>query len=55
VGRALTEAVIAWAGAKGARSLTRWVVATNVAAAELYRRAGFVETGETMPMPSSPN
>jgi ribosomal protein S18 acetylase RimI-like enzyme len=54
IGRALTESVIAWAGAKGARSLTLWVVAGNVAALRLYRRCGFSETGDSMPMPRTP-
>lgn len=54
IGRALTESVIAWTAAKGARSLTLWVVAGNVAAVELYRRCGFSATGDSMPMPRKP-
>jgi ribosomal protein S18 acetylase RimI-like enzyme len=30
------------------------VVADNVAAVELYRRCGFSETGDSMPMPRKP-
>ena len=55
VGLALTAAVIAWSQAKGALSLALWVVASNLSAIELYRRAGFAETGTTMPMPRKPD
>jgi GNAT superfamily N-acetyltransferase len=54
VGMALTEAVITWAREQGARTLALWVVASNSAAIRIYRRAGFEETGNTMPMPRKP-
>jgi ribosomal protein S18 acetylase RimI-like enzyme len=55
VGLALTEAVIEWARARGASTLALWVVASNLAAIELYRRVGFDETGNSMPMPRKPD
>ena len=55
VGLALTEAVIDWARAQGAKTLALWVVASNSSAVELYRRAGFDESGATMPMPRKPD
>ncbi len=54
VGRSLTEAAISWACARAARTLTLWVVASNSAAIGLYRGAGFVATGKSMPMPRQP-
>jgi GNAT superfamily N-acetyltransferase len=44
VGRALTEAVIAWAGAKSA-------LADPLGGRD--QRSGFVETNDTMPMPAA--
>jgi GNAT superfamily N-acetyltransferase len=41
VGRALVEAVAAWARAGSAPALHLWVTATNAGAIELYRRCGF--------------
>jgi ribosomal protein S18 acetylase RimI-like enzyme len=55
VGLALTEAVVAWAREQGARTLDLWVVASNAAAIRIYSRAGFGETGNTMPMPRQPD
>jgi len=55
VGMALTKAVIVWAPAQGARTLGLWVVASNSAAVELYRRVGFEETGNSMQMPRKPD
>jgi ribosomal protein S18 acetylase RimI-like enzyme len=31
-----------------------WVTRSNHAAGKLYRRAGFVETGASKPLPSNP-
>jgi GNAT superfamily N-acetyltransferase len=55
VGLALTHAVIDWARMSGARALTLDVVTSNAAAIQLYRRAGFRETGHSMPMPRNPS
>jgi ribosomal protein S18 acetylase RimI-like enzyme len=55
VGRALTHAVIDWARASGARALTLDVVTSNAAAIQLYRRAGFRETGQRLAMPRNPS
>jgi ribosomal protein S18 acetylase RimI-like enzyme len=49
-GRALVEAVIAWAGERGARRLTTSVTQGNVAAAALYEAAGFADTGRHEPL-----
>jgi GNAT superfamily N-acetyltransferase len=43
IGRALVDAVSAWAGARGARALGLRVYPDNVAARALYRATGFVE------------
>ncbi len=47
----LLSSVFAWAEAQDATALTLWVTAGNHRAAELYRRHGFVPTGEEAPMP----
>jgi ribosomal protein S18 acetylase RimI-like enzyme len=44
-GRALVDAVIAWAAERGARRLTTSVTQGNVAAAALYEAADFADTG----------
>jgi [ribosomal protein S18]-alanine N-acetyltransferase len=44
-GRALLEAVMAWAAGQGARRMGLEVRATNAAALMLYRRLGFAEEG----------
>jgi ribosomal protein S18 acetylase RimI-like enzyme len=49
-GRALVEAVIAWAAQRGARRLTTSVTEGNAAAAALYTAAGFVDTGKREPL-----
>ena len=51
VGRALADAVIAAARAAGKRRVVLHVVSGNAPAAALYRRAGFVPTGRTVPYP----
>jgi ribosomal protein S18 acetylase RimI-like enzyme len=50
----LVQAVASWAAADGAREVALWVADGNVAAAGLYRRAGFVPTGRRQPLPSDP-
>jgi len=55
VGLALTQAVIDWARRREARLLTIEVVTSNAAAIQLYRRAGFRETGKTFAMPRKPS
>jgi [ribosomal protein S18]-alanine N-acetyltransferase len=46
VGRALLDGLVDWAGRIDAARITLEVRASNVAALELYRRAGFVTLGE---------
>jgi len=55
VGLALTQAAIDWARTRGARALTLDVVTSNAAAIQLYRRAGFRETGHGLAMPRNPS
>jgi GNAT superfamily N-acetyltransferase len=52
--RALLAAVRNWALRDGATTLLLWVTRSNHAAAKLYRRAGFSETGACKPLPSNP-
>lgn len=54
VGRALVEAVAAWAADTGRQRLVLWVVEENAAARALYRHAGFQETGACEPLASRP-
>lgn len=49
-GRLLVAAATRWARLAGASSLALRVTVSNVAAFELYRRTGFVETGERAPV-----
>ena len=49
-GRALVDAVIAWAADRGARRLVTQVTEGNEAALRLYERAGFADTGEREPL-----
>jgi ribosomal protein S18 acetylase RimI-like enzyme len=49
-GRALVDAVIAWAIDRGARRLITQVTEGNDAALRLYERAGFADTGEREPL-----
>ncbi|MCA1783845.1 MAG: N-acetyltransferase family protein [Dermatophilaceae bacterium] len=51
---ALVAAVRTWAARDGATTLMLWVTRSNHAAARLYRRAGFSETGACKPLPSNP-
>ncbi|WP_460800493.1 GNAT family N-acetyltransferase [Nocardioides pacificus] len=52
---ALLAAVRHWALRDGATTLTLWVTRSNHAAARVYRRAGFCETGACRPLPSNPS
>ena len=45
-GRALLDAAVAWARAKGARRVTLWVNVAQESARRLYERGGFVAVGE---------
>ncbi|MEA2249852.1 MAG: hypothetical protein QOG70_94 [Solirubrobacteraceae bacterium] len=49
-GRALVDAVVAWASHRGARRLLASVTEGNDAAARLYAAAGFVSTGVRTPL-----
>jgi GNAT superfamily N-acetyltransferase len=49
-GRALVEAVIAWATERGARRLTTSVTEGTAGAAALYAAAGFADTGRREPL-----
>lgn len=53
-GEALVETVAAWAREQGATRLQLWVTETNAPATALYRRVGFLDTGETQVLPSNP-
>jgi ribosomal protein S18 acetylase RimI-like enzyme len=50
VGAALLDAAIAWARARRAHALRLDVTAGDGAAARLYRRTGFVDVGDPVPM-----
>jgi ribosomal protein S18 acetylase RimI-like enzyme len=49
-GRALLDAVLAWATERGAERLTTSVTDGNAAAAALYQAAGFTDTGRREPL-----
>jgi ribosomal protein S18 acetylase RimI-like enzyme len=55
VGSRLIEAVADWARERGATTLELSVTTNNPAAAALYARAGFVETGRRRPLPADPS
>ncbi len=55
VGRALIEAIRAWAVNRGARRLRLTVTSSNLAAIEFYERNGFSMTGGTEPYPNDPD
>jgi GNAT superfamily N-acetyltransferase len=50
VGRALVDAVVAWAGERGARRLATAVTEGNAPADRLYAAAGFAATGVRQPL-----
>jgi ribosomal protein S18 acetylase RimI-like enzyme len=49
-GRALVDAVVAWATDRGAERLTTSVTEGNAAASALYAAAGFADTGRREPL-----
>jgi ribosomal protein S18 acetylase RimI-like enzyme len=49
-GKALLDAVVGWATDRGAERLTTSVTDGNAAAAGLYARAGFADTGRREPL-----
>jgi ribosomal protein S18 acetylase RimI-like enzyme len=55
VGRALVDAVLAWARERGFRDIVLWVAEGNAAATALYERAGFTRTGRRDHLPSNPS
>ena len=55
VGLALTEAVVDWARTRGAKTVTLWVIESNVDAIRLYRRAGFLETEDRKGLTRQPS
>ena len=55
VGRALVEAVTAWAEETGGTHVGLWVTRGNTAAENLYQAMGFMPTGERQPLPSDPS
>jgi GNAT superfamily N-acetyltransferase len=54
-GRALSEAVIAWARERGFADLVLWVTESNKAAIVLYERVGFTLTGRRDWHPHNPS
>ena len=52
--RQLVDAVLEWARAGSAESVELWVTKGNDPAIELYRSAGFRETGDHQALPSDP-
>ena len=55
LGSGLIEAVAAWSRDRGAANLELSVTVGNEAAAALYARAGFIETGRRRPLPADPS
>jgi ribosomal protein S18 acetylase RimI-like enzyme len=54
-GRALVDAVLAWAHERRFRDIVLWVAEGNAEAAALYERAGFKRTGRRDHLPSNPS
>ena len=54
-GRALVDALVAWARERGFARLEPWVTDGNTVATALYARAGFAVTGRRRPLPSNPS
>jgi ribosomal protein S18 acetylase RimI-like enzyme len=55
LGSRLVEAAAGWAREQGAAAVELSVTTNNDAAATLYARAGFAETGRRRPLPSDPS
>ena len=55
LGGRLIEAAADWASEQGAATVELSVTTNNDAAATLYSRAGFAETGRRRPLPSDPS
>jgi ribosomal protein S18 acetylase RimI-like enzyme len=55
LGARLIEAVAGWSREQGATAIELSVTTNNVAAAALYARAGFTETGRRRPLPADPS
>lgn len=53
-GRELVQRVIDWATTSGYRRVELWVTRGNEQAERLYRRHGFIDTGDVKPLPSDP-
>lgn len=54
VGRQLVEQLLEWASSRGAGRVLLWVTENNVEATSLYRRCGFIPSGDRQPHPSQP-
>jgi ribosomal protein S18 acetylase RimI-like enzyme len=52
-GRALADAVVAWARERGFGGVVLWVTEGNKRAIDLYERAGFAATGRRDRLPSN--
>jgi ribosomal protein S18 acetylase RimI-like enzyme len=55
LGARLIDAVAGWARERGRAAVELSVTTNNQAAAALYARAGFAETGRRRPLPSDPS
>jgi ribosomal protein S18 acetylase RimI-like enzyme len=55
LGRRLLDAVVDWAGERGARRIDLWVTEGNDPARTLYEKAGFVPTGVRAPLDADPS
>ena len=55
LGLRLIEAVADWAAEQGVETIDLSVTTNNGAAAALYARAGFTETGRRRPLPADPS
>lgn len=55
IARALLDAAVGWARTKGFHTVRLGVTGTNAPAYGLYRKAGFIPTGDATPLrPGSP-
>ena len=54
VGRALADAVLAWARERGFADIVLWVTDGNARAEALYERMGFTGTGRSDRLPTNP-